>query len=55
MECIQKQQELMRERSMMFDSMTLSEGFFSGPNKVNCAAPFSECPQLRTPVFFLVD
>lgn len=43
MESVQKQQELMRERSTMFDSMTLSEGFFSGPNKVNCAAPFSEC------------
>lgn len=25
---------------MIFDTVTLSEGFFSGPNKVNCAAPF---------------
>jgi len=27
---------------MVFDTVTLSEGFFSGPNKVNCAAPYSE-------------
>ena len=25
---------------MVFDTVTLSEGFFSGPNKVLCAAPF---------------
>lgn len=41
-ESIQRQQAVMRERSLIFDTMTLSEGFFSGPNKVNCAAPFSE-------------
>jgi hypothetical protein len=28
---------------MIFDTVTLSEGFFAGPNKVNCAAPFSQC------------
>jgi hypothetical protein len=44
-EHITKQQEAMRERSMIFDTVTLCEGFFSGPNKVNCAAPFSECFQ----------
>ena len=32
----------MRERSLIFDTVTLSEGFFSGPNKVNCAAPYSK-------------
>jgi len=31
----------MRERSIIFDAINLSEGFFSGPNKVNCAAPYS--------------
>lgn len=31
----------MRDRSLIFDTVTLSEGFFSGPNKVNCAAPYS--------------
>ncbi|TFK39883.1 CNH domain-containing protein [Crucibulum laeve] len=40
-ENIIKQQQVMRERSMIFDTVTLSEGFFSGPNKVNCAAPYS--------------
>ncbi|KAJ6534659.1 RhoGEF Rgf2 [Mycena vulgaris] len=39
-EHIQKQQTAMRERSMVFDTVALSEGFF-GANKVNCAAPFS--------------
>jgi hypothetical protein len=39
---IAKQQQVMRERSLIFDTVTLSDGFFSGPNKVNCAAPFSE-------------
>ncbi|EPQ56570.1 CNH-domain-containing protein [Gloeophyllum trabeum ATCC 11539] len=40
-EHIAKQQEIMRERSLVFDTVTLSEGFFVGPNKVNCAAPFN--------------
>ncbi|KAJ7464623.1 RhoGEF Rgf2 [Mycena latifolia] len=39
-EHITKQQVAMRERSMVFDTVALSEGFF-GANKVNCAAPFS--------------
>ncbi|KAJ7722989.1 CNH-domain-containing protein [Mycena metata] len=39
-ESITKQQTAMRERSMVFDTVALSEGFF-GANKVNCAAPFS--------------
>lgn len=42
LESIFKQQQAMRERSMIFDTVTLSEGFFSGPNKVNCAAPFGK-------------
>ncbi|KAG8914297.1 RHO1 GDP-GTP exchange protein 2 [Tulasnella sp. 408] len=33
-------QQVMRERNMTFDTLSLSEGFF-GENKVNCAAPFS--------------
>lgn len=41
LENIVKQQQTMRERSMIFDTYPLSEGFFSGPNKVNCAAPYS--------------
>jgi RHO1 GDP-GTP exchange protein 1/2 len=43
-ENIQKQQEVMRERSDIFESVTVSEGFFIGGNKANCAAPFSACP-----------
>lgn len=39
-EVISKQQETMRERSLVFDTVTLSEGFFMGGNRVNCAAPF---------------
>ncbi|KAF8216840.1 RhoGEF Rgf2 [Mycena galopus ATCC 62051] len=39
-ENIAKQQTAMRERSMVFDTFALSEGFF-GANKVNCAAPYS--------------
>ena len=27
---------------MIFDNVTLSEGFFVGHNKVNCAAPYSK-------------
>ncbi|KAF8659898.1 hypothetical protein AX16_001782 [Volvariella volvacea WC 439] len=39
-ESIEKQQQMMRERSLMFDTFPLSEGFFTGGNRVNCAAPF---------------
>jgi len=42
LENIYKQQQIMRDRSLVFVTVTLSEGFFIGPNKVNCAAPFSE-------------
>lgn len=41
-EHIQKQQDLMRERSLVFETVTLSEGFFIGINRVTCAAPFSK-------------
>ncbi|KAH9930289.1 CNH domain-containing protein [Fomitopsis serialis] len=38
---VQQQQNLLHERSMVFETVTLSEGFFVGPKRVNCAAPFS--------------
>jgi len=41
-ENIQKQQERIREQTLIFEEHSLSEGFFTGINKVNCAAPFSE-------------
>lgn len=40
LDLIHKQQEATRERSMVFDTATLSESFFIGQNRVNCAAPF---------------
>ncbi|KAI0738597.1 CNH-domain-containing protein [Daedaleopsis nitida] len=41
-EHIQKQQDAMRERSTVFETITLSENFFIGVNRVNCAAPFNQ-------------
>lgn len=52
LEVIVKQQQLMRERSMIFDTVTLSESFFAGPNKVNCAAPFGMSLSFSFPFFF---
>jgi hypothetical protein len=52
-ENIAKQQTAMRERSMVFDTVALSEGFF-GANKVNCAAPFSEYPLSLKPAGWLI-
>ena len=43
---ITKQQELMKQRSTVFDTISISEGFFIGANRVNCAAPFCEYPYL---------
>ncbi|KAG1746612.1 CNH domain-containing protein [Suillus paluster] len=40
-ETITKQQEVLRERSTVFEMVTLCEGFFLGQNRVNCAAPFA--------------
>jgi RHO1 GDP-GTP exchange protein 1/2 len=40
---IAKQQQIIIEKGTVFDTIPLSEGFFSGPNKVNCAAPYSKC------------
>ena len=42
LEAIYKQQQTMRDRSLIFDVVTLSEGFFVGHNKVNCAAPYGK-------------
>ncbi|KAH8093213.1 CNH-domain-containing protein [Cristinia sonorae] len=39
-ESIQKQQDVIRDRNTVFETMTLSEGFFVGAIRVNCAAPF---------------
>lgn len=44
---ITKQQEVMKQRSTVFDTISISEGFFIGANRVNCAAPFCEHLYLR--------
>ncbi|CAL1714128.1 unnamed protein product [Somion occarium] len=41
-EHITRQQEIMRERSAVFETVVLSEGFFVGAVRVNCAAPYSQ-------------
>ncbi|KAE9398547.1 CNH-domain-containing protein [Gymnopus androsaceus JB14] len=41
LENIYKQQQAIKDRSTIFETVSLSEGFFNNPNKVNCAAPFS--------------
>ncbi|KAG6869198.1 hypothetical protein C0993_009061 [Termitomyces sp. T159_Od127] len=41
LDLIVSQQTMLRERSMVFDTVVLNEGFFHGPNRVNCAAPFN--------------
>lgn len=47
LENIQRQQDAMRERSNVFETVAFSEGFFTAGNRVNCAAPFRESPSLR--------
>lgn len=42
LENIYKQQQAIKDRSTIFETVSLSEGFFNNPNKVNCAAPFSK-------------
>ncbi|SPC63074.1 probable to GDP/GTP exchange factor Rom2p [Ustilago sp. UG-2017b] len=39
-ENIESRQEILRQRSNIFDTITLSENFFLGPNRVNCSVPF---------------
>lgn len=40
LEKIETRQMELRERSLVFDTGLLSEGIFTGPNKVTCAAPY---------------
>ena len=51
-ENIARQQERMRERSTFFETEALSEGFFVGLNRANCAAPFGASPSLVFSFFF---
>jgi len=36
-----KQQQAITEKGRAFEAIPLSEGFFSGPNRVNCATPYN--------------
>ncbi|KAG6897818.1 hypothetical protein C0992_010622 [Termitomyces sp. T32_za158] len=40
LDLVVRQQTALRERSMVFDTVVVNEGFFHGVNRVNCAAPF---------------
>ena len=40
LEKIEQRQNILRERSMVFDTALLSEGYFVGSNRATCAAPF---------------
>lgn len=39
-EHIENRQEILRQRSNIFDTITLSENFFIGPARVTCSVPF---------------
>lgn len=40
LEKIEARQNELRERSLVFDTLLLSEGYFVGTNRVTCAVPF---------------
>lgn len=44
LECIDKQQGMLREKSTVFVSETITEGILSGVRKVNCSSPYGEFP-----------
>lgn len=43
LEHIDSQQQILRDRSRVFETATLSEKLFMGANKLNCAVPYGEC------------
>lgn len=44
LEYIDEQQEKLRARGDFYNKTTLSAGFFTAMNRVNCAAPFGKSP-----------
>ncbi|KIR25280.1 rho guanyl-nucleotide exchange factor [Cryptococcus deuterogattii LA55] len=42
LECIDKQQGMLREKSTVFVSETITEGILSGVRKVNCSSPYDQ-------------
>ncbi|GAA95551.1 uncharacterized protein L969DRAFT_92682 [Mixia osmundae IAM 14324] len=46
LEKIEQRQTELRERSLIFQPEILTEGFFSGANKITCAAPYANAQQV---------
>jgi hypothetical protein len=42
LEKIEERQQQLRSASLIFEPVVVSEGYFVGPNKITCAAPFGE-------------
>lgn len=42
LENIDAQQQALRDRSKIFDTVSLTDRFFMGVNKLNCAVPYGE-------------
>ena len=42
LEAIDKQQGILRDRSCIFTSETITDGFFGGLRKINCISPYGE-------------
>lgn len=47
LESIDRQQGLLREKSTVFISETITEGILNGVRKVNCSSPYGESPFFR--------
>lgn len=55
LEQIDKQQTILRERSCVFVTESISEGFFHGLRKINCISPYGECSSLERGMDSLTD
>jgi hypothetical protein len=56
LENIDKQQTILRERSCVFVTESITEGYFSGLRKINCLSPYGEpTAPYRQRLFTLFD
>lgn len=46
LEAIDKQQGLLRDKSCVFMTESITEGFFHGLRRINCISPYGECETL---------
>lgn len=46
LEAIDKQQGLLRDKSCVFMTESITEGFFHGLRRINCISPYGECEAL---------